>query len=78
MRVTLGHFGITLISFCNFFGVVLGPLMAYEGDFASLERDFGTLWGHFGVTWGALRAYSTIIVASLCALRGNFGIVLIR
>ena len=50
--------------------------MAYEGDFGSLGRDFGTLWGHFGVTWGALRGYFTIIVASLCALWGNFRIVL--
>ena len=50
--------------------------MAYEGDFGSLGRDFWTLWGHFEVTWGALRVYFTIIVASLCALWGNFSLIL--
>ena len=76
MRVTLGHLGITLVSFCDFFGIVLGPFMVYGGDSGSLGRDYGTLWGHFGVTWGALRGYFTIIVASLCALWGNFSIVM--
>ena len=72
----MGHFGITLVSFCDFFGIVLGPFMAYEGEFGSLGRDFRTSWGHFGVAWGSLLGYFTIIVASLCAPWGNFSIVM--
>ena len=54
----LGHSGVTL---GVHFGIILGSLWAYEGDFRSVWVHLGItlapLWGHFGVILGSLWAY---------------------
>ena len=62
LRATLGNHEVTL----DHFGITLGVLLTYEGDFGMTLGHFGmtlgSLWDHFGITLGLLCGHFGAIV----------------